>query len=816
MLGLEIRYAVRVLRGSPGFTAAAVLTLALGIGANTALFSVFDALLLKSLPVQDPERLAVLSIQNARGEINLEMSYPLFAELRSRNATLDDLAAGTSGSDRMQVRVPPSTEIETVKLWLVSGNYFELLGTQPVLGRLFTNEIEEARASEPTMVLSHRLWQTRFAESAGVVGQTVFVQSVPLTIVGVAAPGFFGHVVGESPDAWIPATAQPRLWSSRNYLESASVDWVRLIGRLRPDATVQSARGDLQTVYRQIEQDWKGTPHGKGLPERATLLVADGRGGFSDLRDRFERPLLMLSGVVALVLLVACINVASLLTARASSREREIAIRVAIGAGRTQLARQFLIESLLLSALGGGVGLLLGFWGTDALLPLLGGRAGLPPLDVRVDARLLGFTTFISVATGVTFGTLPVLRYLGRRSPSLGVAPSVKPPLALARSLVIVQLAVSLVLIVGAALFVRTLHNLRTVDTGFARQRVMMLRIDPFAAGYDAPRRAVLNGQLRTAISQLPGVETVSQSGIALMTGRSRTCCITVPGYTPAAGERMAIRTNDVTSEYFETVGMTRVAGRGFVQSDNLATSRPVIINEAFARKYFVGSIADSVGRSFAFGNGPAMPIVGVVADARYDGLREPSVPLVFFPAKDDAPLQSLEVRTAGNPSVVAAAVRRAISTVDPALPLRETFTIEQLVDASLARERLMARISTLLGSLVLVLACVGIYGLLAQLVVRRTNEIGIRMALGAERRQVIGIVMRETALLVVPGVVLGVTAAVLTTRITSSLLFGVMPNDPLSLVAAPVCLVVTALAAAWLPAHRAASITPLEALKRE
>jgi predicted permease len=344
----------------------------------------------------------------------------------------------------------------------------------------------------------------------------------------------------------------------------------------------------------------------------------------------------------------------------------------------------------------------------------------------------------------------------------------------------------------------------------------MMLRIDPFAAGYDAPRRAVLNGQLRTAISQLPGVETVSQSGIALMTGRSRTCCITVPGYTPAAGERMAIRTNDVTSAYFETVGMTRVAGRGFVQSDNLATSRPVIINEAFARKYFVGSIADSVGRSFAFGNGPAMPIVGVVADARYDGLREPSVPLVFFPAKDDAPLQSLEVRTAGNPSVVAAAVRRAISTVDPALPLRETFTIEQLVDASLARERLMARISTLLGSLVLVLACVGIYGLLAQLVVRRTNEIGIRMALGAERRQVIGIVMRETALLVVPGVVLGVTAAVLTTRITSSLLFGVMPNDPLSLVAAPVCLVVTALAAAWLPAHRAASITPLEALKRE
>jgi predicted permease len=814
MLTLDLRYAIRVLRGSPGFTAAAILTLGLGIGANTALFSVFDALLIKSLPVHEPDRLVVLSMRNARAEENLELSYPLFIELRDRNHTLADLAAGTSASNRVQVRVPPSREIETVSLASVSGNFFEMLGVYPARGRLFTAAMESSRTSEPTMVLDYGYWQTRFGGSESVVGETVLVQNVAFTVVGVAPQGFFGHVVGESPDVWIPAVTQPRLSSASDYLGSTGVDWVRLIGRLRPGVTHQAALSDLQTIYRQIEHDWKPTPKGNGLVDGGTLLVGKGVRGFSDLRARFERPLKTLTIVVALVLLVACINVASLLTARASSREREIAIRLAIGAGTRQLARLFLAESLLLSALGGACGLLLGFWGTDALLPLLGDRSGLPPLAIRADARLLAFTALISVTTGVLFGTLPVWRYAGHaRAVPLGKGVSTRPRLALGRALVVAQLALSLVLVVVAALFVGTLQNLRTVDAGFDRARVLMLRIDPHAAGYDAPRRAVLNQDLRATIAALPGVQSTSQSGIGLMGGRSRTCCITVPGYTATPGERMAIRTNDVTPGYFSTLGMSLLAGRDFVEGDSTATSLPVVVNEAFARKYFDGH---AVGRSFAYGTGPAMPIVGIVADARYDGLRETSVPLVFFPAKRDAPLQSLEVRTAGDSRAIMTAVRRAVAGVDPALPLREMFTIEQLVDSSLARERLMARISGFFGVLALVLACVGVYGLLAQLVTRRTNEIGIRIALGASQEQVMAMVLRETTLLVVPGILVGLAAAAVGTRMAAALLFGLTPRDPAAFVLATASLTAVAIVAAWLPARRAANVTPLAALRHE
>ncbi len=814
MLALDLRYAVRALRRSPGFAAAAILTLALGIGANTALFSIIDSLLLKSLPVPEAERLVVLSMRNARGDENLELSYPVFLELRDRNHTLVDLAAGTSTSNRVQVRIPPSTEVETVSLASISGNFFETLGVNAARGRLFTNVLEGARSAEPTLVLDHGYWQTRFAASESVLGQRMLIQNVSFTIVGIAPPAFFGHVVGESPDVWIPVATQPLLSTATNYLESTNVDWLRLIGRLQAGVTHSAALADLQAVYRQIEQDWKPTPKANGLVDGGVLMVRDGRKGFSDLRTQFDRPLKTLLGVVALVLLMSCVNVASLLTARIASREREIVIRLAIGAGRRHLARLFLAESLVLAILGGSCGLLLGLWGTDALLPLLGGRSGLPPLETHADWRLLAFTTFVSVLTGLLFGTMPVLRYAGRRSFAFAKGIWTRPRLALGRALVVAQLALSVVLVVGAALFVRTLQNLRTVDTGFDRAHVLLLRIDPHAAGYDAPRRAVVNHQLRTTLAALPGVQSTSQSGIGLMSGRSRTCCMTVPGYTPAPGERMAIRTNDVTPGYFSTLGMKLLDGRDFVDADGAATSPPVIVNEAFARKYFGGRPA--VGSSFAFGDGPGMPIVGVVADARYDGLREATVPLVLFPAKADAPLQSLEIRTPGDSRAVMASVRRAVAEIDATLPLREMFTIEQLVDSSLARERLLARISGFFGVLALVLAAVGIYGLLAHLVTRRTNEIGIRMALGASQREVVQLVLRETMLMVVPGILAGLAAAALVTRMAAALLFGLTPNDPAAFAASTVALAIVAVASAWLPARRAATITPLAALRHE
>ncbi len=812
MLALDLRYAMRVLRGSPAFASAIILTLGLGIGANTAVFSVIDALLLRPLPVPDAERLVVLSMRNARGEENLELSYPVFQELRSRNHTLADLAAGTSGSDRVQVRVPSSAEVETASLAFVSANFFETLELTPARGRLFRTALESSSDSEPVVVLDHGFWQSRFAGSEAIIGQSLLIQNVPFTIVGIAPHGFFGHVVGESPDVWIPAVTQARLSTASNYVEDARVDWLRLIGRLRPGVTHSSALADLQTVYRQIEEDWKPSAKQRGLVDGGVIMVREGHNGFSDLRSEFERPLTTLSVVVGLVLLLSCVNVASLLTARSASREREIAIRVAIGAGRRQLARLFLAEGLVLAVLGGTCGLLLGLWGTDALLPLLGGRSGLPPLAIHADVRLLAFTMSITVLTGLVFGTIPVLRYAGNLAVTRVAANRQRQ--ALGRTLVVAQLALSVVLVAGASLFVRTLQNLRTVDAGFDRAHVLMLRIDPHSSGYDAPRRRVLNEQLRTTIAALPGVQSTSQSGIGLMSGRSGTCCITVPGYAPSPGERMAIRTNDVTPGYFATVGMRLLAGRDFVETDHQVESPPVIVNEAFARKYFGDRPA--LGSAFAFGNGPPMPIIGVVADARYDGLRAPPVPLVFFPAKPDAALQSIEVRTLDDAGNLIASVRRAIATIDPALPLREMLTIEHLLDSSLARERLLARISGFFGVLALVLASVGIYGLLAHLVARRTNEIGVRVALGATRAQVMRLVLREAMVVVVPGIVAGLVAAAVGARMTAALLFGLAPYDSETFIVSTAALTAVALVSAWLPARSAANIAPLAALRHE
>jgi predicted permease len=435
------------------------------------------------------------------------------------------------------------------------------------------------------------------------------------------------------------------------------------------------------------------------------------------------------------------------------------------------------------------------------------------PLDVRADGRLLAFASLIAVLTGVVFGLIPVWRYRLRPEVALTVSRSSRPRLAVGRGLVIVQVALSLVLVAGALLFVRTLQNLRGLDAGFTRQRVLLAQINPMATGYSGPQLAVLNERLRTEIARIPGVQSISQSGIGLMTGRSRICCFAIPGYTPAADERMALRTNDVTPSYFATVGMTMVEGRTFTEADTMSKPRPLIVNETLVRKYFGGK--SPIGQSLALGSS-RNPIVGVVADARYDGLRLPTEPLVFWPARGDGPMQSIEVRAVSDSRSIAAGVRRAIAAVDPRLPLHEVYTVEQLLDSALAQERLMARLSGFFGALVLVLACVGIYGLLAQLVARRTNEIGIRMALGAQGRQITTLVLRETALLVVPGLLLGLAAAFATTRLAAALLFEISPTDPASMILAPLCLTLAALAAAWLPARRAATITPLTALRQE
>ena len=810
MLRREVRYALRVLRRNPGFTAAAILTLALGIGANTALFSVFDALLLKPLPVADPSGLVVLGARNNLGERNREFSYPVFTELQARTRTLTGLSAATSGEDRMQVRIPPASDTETFRIALVSRNFFDLLGVSPAAGTLLS---ADGSNQEPLAILSYRTWTTRFGRAPAAIGTTVFVLGVPFRISGIAAPGFFGHVVGEAPDLWLPADQQPLLWSGASYLDRTSVDWLMLFGRMQPGATRAHVQAELSSIVDGFAAQVKGTPRARGLPPGLVVEAMPGDKGFSPLRDRFVTPLRVLTVIVGMVLIVACVNVASLLTARNAAREMEIAIRLAIGARRGHLARQFVVETLILSVAGGAAGVLLGLWGTDSLLMLITDRNGILPLDVPADRRLLAFASLIAAVTGTVFGLMPVWRYTRRPDVRLTVGVRPGPRLAFGRALVIVQVALSLVLIAGALLFVRTLQNLRTLDAGFTRQQVLLARVDPLAAGYAPPQLPPLYERLRDEIRRVPGVQSVSQSGVGLMSGRSRTCCFAVDGYTAADGERMLLRTNDVTPGYFQTVGMTLLQGRTFSETDAATDPRPVIVNQAFVRKYF-GGIAP-VGRSIALGS-KRFPIIGVVADARYDGLRLPADPLTFWPTSGDVWLQSIEVRAATDSRTIAGGIRRAIASVDPRLPVREMYTVEQLLDSDLAQERLMAHLSGSFGALVLGLACVGLYGLLAQLVVRRTNEIGIRMALGAERGDIVRLVLRETALLVVPGVALGLAAAFASTRLAAALLFDISPTDPLSMTIASICLVLSALPAAWFPAYRAATISPLAALKRE
>jgi predicted permease len=814
-LARDLRHAARTLLRSPGFATVAILTLALGIGATTALFSVVDAVLLKPLPVQDPERLVVLSLRNALGERLTGFSYPLFSELQARNHTLIATFAATWGTDSMELRMASSGEPVATRVSMVSGNFFDALGVHAQIGRAISTADDQPPGAHAVAVLSDRFWKSRFGANASVLGATITINGRPFTIVGVAPPRFFGNVVGDMPDVWVPATMQPQLWPPRSFLETASTDWLLLMGRLRPGSRLSEAQADLDGVLRQIQRDWKGTVNGKGLPENATVVLTPGDKGFSELRERFARPLQILTGVVGLVLLVVCVNVANLQFARAASRQREIAVRVALGASGQRLARQFLTESLLLAVLGGLVGLLLAFWGTRALLPLLADRSGSPPMALHMDLRLLVFAALVSMATALLFGVVPATR-AAKNSEGVrvqGVATGVAPP-RFGKILVACQVALSLVLVTGAGLFLRTLQNLRSVDAGVDREQLLLLRVDPVATGYDSSQLAGLNHRLESAVGVVPGVRSVSQSGVGLMQGRSRICCITVPGYTPAPGERMAIRTNDVSPSYFDTVGMTVLAGRGFDDRDGAAKLRPAIVNEAFIRHYFGGGTA--VGRSFGFEPNSPMEIIGVVRDARYDDLRQPSVPLAFFPRRDDSRLQSIEVRAAGDPRLLASAVRRAVAAADPRLPVREMLTMRQLVESSLAQELLLARISGVLGLLALGLACLGVYGVMAFLVARRTPEIGIRMALGATSTTVVRMIFAESALLVLGGIAFGLPAALVATRLIASQLFGVGPADPVTMGSATLLMTTLAGTAGFLPALRATRVDPVIALRSE
>jgi predicted permease len=814
----DARFGLRTLVRSPGFTAVATLSLALGIGANTAIFSLVDAVLLKSLPVKNPEQLVALDAIYQRGE-RRNFSYLLFERLRDLPQVFTGVLAASDGSNRMEMTDPETAgQAEQAEVQLVSGEYFQVLGVNAVIGRTLTAADNRTPGAHPVAVLSYGFWQRRFAGDSAVIGKGITLKAQPFTIIGVTPPAFFGEAVGRAPDIWAPLMMQPPLDRGQSYLGEAGLGWLRIIARRQPGVSETQAQSSLAMRLEQI----KAEPDDLGRSARniAKVDLFSGGQGLADFRNQFSKPLRVLMSVVGLVLLIACANVANLLLARATTRQREVAIRLAIGAGRFRLIRQFLTESALLAAAGGALGLLFAWWGSRLLLVLVSSDSTPIPIDVAPNARILGFTIGISLSTALIFGLAPAMAATRQDvNAALKMTVLARPRLSLSLFLVVAQVALSLLLLTGAGLFVRTLRNLRTLDLGFAAENVFQVRINPRASGYKQEQLPDLYQRLLDRLNSAPGIQSASMAGSGFRNGGSSTCCISVEGYTHRPDEDREVQTNRVTPGYFRTMGLPLLLGRDFTTQEaggrqggfpNIA-----IINETMARYYF--GKANPLGKRFGWGDPPRLTydteIIGVVKDANYGSLRDKTRRLIYFPHQGG---NLLVARASGPVATMAATIRREIQAVDKSLDISDVSAIPQLRDQALVQEQLLAELSGFFGLLALLLACIGLYGVMSYDVARRTHEIGVRMALGAQRIDIVRLVMRATMSMVVVGLIGGLGAALATTRLIASLLYDLTPNDPLTIGLAGLLLVTVAALAGYLPSRRAARVDPMEALRHE
>jgi predicted permease len=828
----DLRFGARMLLKNPGFTLIAVLSLALGIGANTAIFSLLDAVLLKSLPVQEPEKLVLFGngvdtglntgFPNKSWDL---FSYPFYQEAQQRQEVFTEVAAilNNPRSPYGVVNIRgASGEAEKLNLQLVSGTYFSVLGVQASLGRTFT-DADEQMGGSPVAVVSYDWWQRRLGGDPAVVGATISARQTVYTIIGVAPREFFGTTVGWAPDLWAPLALEEQspssLWSGRHNKERQSL---YLIARLKNGVPAEQASAAVNVLFKQSLQERAGpqpSPERLQAIQRASIELTPMARGLSTLRREFSLSLRILMAVVGLVLLIACANVANLLLARATTRQKEFAVRLAVGAGRTRLIRQLLTESLLLASLGGIAGVLLA-WRLSRLLVLMASaRAEALPLDVTPNARILGFTLLASLLSAVIFGAAPALR-AARIEPNAALkggkgAPQTTSQSPLGKALVVAQVALSLVLLVGAGLFVRTLINLQNQPTGFKQENVMLFQLYTFMLGYEYAQYAPLMREIEEKVKAVPGVQAASFSTFVFNQAQW-TSRIFTDGPEQPEGQRSA-RQSLVGTDYFTTMGIPLIAGRSFNQHDTGASQRVAIISETMAARFFPNG--SPLGKRFGTTDRPQkdLEIVGVVKDAKYGTIAEQMRPMAYYPhAQVPQPLENFVVRFSGAPEAIVPQVRQAIKQVNGALPVDEVVSLSEFIGRSLTRQKLVARLASFFGLLALLLACIGLYGVLSYSVARRTNEIGIRMALGAHRRNVLWLALREAFTLVVIGVVLGLAVSLAAARIASTLLFDVKPNDPLTITLATLLLLAVATFAAYLPARRAARVDPMIALRHD
>ena len=833
----DIRYGLRMLGKNPGFTAIAVATLALGIGANTAIFSLLNAIMLQSIPVRNPQELVVLRWsahahpQNAGSSSfgdcqwtrwtssssgSCSFPYPMFKEIRNQDEGFSNVAAFAGPA---QVDLSGNGTATVVHAELVSGDYFQTLGVTAALGRTIQPD-DEREGSEAVVVLSHAYWESGFGGAADAVGKVIKLNGVPFTIVGIADPGFTRLTPGRGYDMWVPLS---QFGSLRLQWGNSSTDaknwWLVVMGRLRPGVTQQQAQSAVSLLFRnQLIAD--KTFKAEDQPEVALIPAQK---ALSGIRGRFEQPLLILMAAVAILLLISCANVAGLLLSRAATREKEVAVRLALGAGRSRLIRQLLTESVMLSCMGAALGVLLAYWGAAALTTFIFGNSysSFGAVDTSPDATVLGITMAVAVLTGVLFGLAPALRgtridvgpVLKENAGSLSGASFGGRRFGLGSALVVAQVALCLIVLAGAGLVVRSLANLKNINPGFDTRNVLEFAIDPSLTGYyQKDRIEPLYRELQTRLSSLPGVQSVSYSSGTLLDGGLWTEDLKVEGQTNKGTVESQMLA--VGSDFFHTMKIPLLTGRTLSAADMGATQSVAVVNRAFVETFL--DKRQPLGLHFG-GDDPKSrqyEIVGVVGDTKYAGLRDEIKPTAYIPLREGE--AHFAIRTAMNTQALVPIVRKVVSELDNNLPVYDVKTQTERIERLLFNERLLARLASLFGLLALVLACLGLYGLLAYEVARRTREIGIRAALGAQSRDVLRLVGGQGLLLIALGFVLGVVAAVGVTSSLSSFLYGVKPTDPATFLAVGALLLLVGLTACYIPARRATQVDPMVALRYE
>jgi len=828
----DLRFAARMLRKDPGFTAVAVLTLALGIGANTAIFSLMNAVLLRALPVNRPSQLLLFGpgkwggimdeVPNRSWQL---FSYPFYGQVQRENSVFSDVTAISSLPNEVHGTIGEGSEPEAINARLVAGTYFSVLGVNPILGRTFTDDDDHIPGGSPLAVASYAWWKRRFGGDLSILGKKMSVGSTVYTVIGVTPEEFFGTTVGESPDVWIPLSMEELLPPGWKGLNDKLFQSLYIIARRKPDVSVEQAQTNVNVLFKQAVRELVGSqPTKKQLDDiqHALIELTPAARGISRLRFQFSKPLRVLMAAVGLVLLIACTNIANLLLARATNRQREIAVRMSIGAGRLRVIRQLLTESFLLAMLGAVLGIALATWTSKLLLVMVSAGPQTLPLDLAPDSRVLVFTLLLSLATPLLFGIAPACRAARvELNSSLKQGRTTAPvQSSLAKALIVSQVALSLVLLIGAGLFLRTLVNLTNVDMGFNKNSVLLFQIEPASIGYkEDSRLARLYDQIEHSVSTIPGVHAASFSMFTFNQG-SWSEDAWAQEESPGAKSNREILYNTVGTGFFSTMGLPLVAGRTFGPEDTENSPKVAVINETMARLFFPNE--SPLGRRFRLGGPDAKPendkiVIGVVKDAKYMALKERPWPAAYLPSSQRVGyLWDFEVRFSGDARSTVAAVRQAIREVDPRLPVSGVGTLAEQVDRSVVDQRLTAQLSSFFSLVAVFLACIGIYGLMSYAVVHRTNEIGIRVALGAQQGQVLRLIMRQGFVLAVGGVAVGLALAFLFTRFLSSLLFGVQPFDPVTFVSVAFLLTLIALAACYLPARRATHVDPMVALRYE